>query len=318
MDAERDLPHGQARSRGYRWARTGWLGFVTRSSGPSASRTGPDHRRHVFGRSGPGGPGAGYRRQRGGAGPGHRAGHLPGGQHDLHQPRAPTTCPAASTGSCSCRRWCTAITASLLDAGLLWPGLARRAGEKTLLLAGLLADLVSMVLLIAELAGGAPARGWPIGLLLAATACLGAGLRPGRAVAQHLGRGVPSGGGGPVGAGLNALLGLGTALAPVFVAVFDGLGFWIGLPVLAACLLAGLIAVSLRLPLRPGGARAGAVAPAGAGGGIPAGSGCFGAFAVLVRVLRDDERQLVAARHHVAGRAVGDRVARADRRSGRW
>ena len=50
---------------------------------------------------------------------------------------------------------------------------------------------------------------------------------------------------------LNALLGLGTALAPVFVAAFTGLGFWIGLPVLAACLLAGLIAVSLRLPLHP-------------------------------------------------------------------
>ncbi len=55
----------------------------------------------------------------------------------------------------------------------------------------------------------------------------------------------------PEGLVLNALLGLGTALAPVFVAAFTGLGFWIGLPVLAACLLAGLIAVSLRLPLDP-------------------------------------------------------------------
>ena len=31
---------------------------------------------------------------------------------------------------------------------------------------------------------------------------------------------------------LNALLGLGTVLAPVFVAIFDGLGFWWGLPLL--------------------------------------------------------------------------------------
>lgn len=53
---------------------------------------------------------------------------------------------------------------------------------------------------------------------------------------------------------LNALLGLGTALAPAFVAMFNGIGFWIGLPVLAAVLLAGLIAVSLRLPLSPAGA----------------------------------------------------------------
>ena len=29
---------------------------------------------------------------------------------------------------------------------------------------------------------------------------------------------------------LNALLGLGTVLAPVFVAIFVGLGFWWGLP----------------------------------------------------------------------------------------
>jgi fucose permease len=48
---------------------------------------------------------------------------------------------------------------------------------------------------------------------------------------------------------LNALLGLGTALAPIFVAVFVGLGFWWGLPVLAAVLLFALLIVSARLPL---------------------------------------------------------------------
>jgi fucose permease len=51
---------------------------------------------------------------------------------------------------------------------------------------------------------------------------------------------------------LNALLGLGTALAPVFVALFTGLGFWWGLPLCVAILLAGLLAFSLRLPLRAG------------------------------------------------------------------
>ena len=51
---------------------------------------------------------------------------------------------------------------------------------------------------------------------------------------------------------LNALLGLGTALAPLFVAIFVGLGFWWGLPVLASILLAGLLMVSLRLPLDAG------------------------------------------------------------------
>ncbi len=49
---------------------------------------------------------------------------------------------------------------------------------------------------------------------------------------------------------LNALLGLGTVLAPVFVAVFVGLGFWLGLPLTSAVLLTVLLLVSLGLPLR--------------------------------------------------------------------
>ena len=68
----------------------------------------------------------------------------------------------------------TAIAASLLGAGLLWPALTRRASEKTICVAGLLADLASMVLLITS---------WLVvhqhaaafALLLMATACLGAG-----------------------------------------------------------------------------------------------------------------------------------------------
>ena len=81
---------------------------------------------------------------------------------------------------------------------------------------------------------------------------------------------------------LNALLGLGTALAPVFVAAFTGLGFWVGLPVLTAALLAGLIAVSLRLPLapaQPGSAHPGPARPAA--GRLPAGFWVFAVFAVL-------------------------------------
>jgi predicted MFS family arabinose efflux permease len=184
----------------------------------------------------------------------------------------------------------TAIAASLFGAGLVWPGLTRRASEKTVYLAGLLADLASMVLLIAS---------WLVvhqhaaafALLLVATACLGAGFGltvPSLntlAAAFHpaaVDRSVLV---------LNALIGLGTALAPVFVAAFTGLGFWVGLPVLAACLLAGLIAVSLRLPPDPGPVAPepvqeasepvqGAPRPA-AGSRIPAGFWVFAAFAVL-------------------------------------
>src|SRR6478735_1382442 len=73
---------------------------------------------------------------------------------------------------------------------------------------------------------------------------------------------------------LNALLGLGTALAPVLVAIFIGLGFWWGLPVLSMILLATLLAVSLGLPLR-------VPAPAAAGerSGIPARFWLFATFA---------------------------------------
>ena len=48
---------------------------------------------------------------------------------------------------------------------------------------------------------------------------------------------------------LNTLLGLGTALAPVFVSLFLGLGIWWGLPVLVGVLLAGLLIFSLSQPL---------------------------------------------------------------------
>ena len=49
---------------------------------------------------------------------------------------------------------------------------------------------------------------------------------------------------------LNALLGLGTVLAPVFVAIFIGLGAWSGLPLLVAVLLAALVLFCSRLPLQ--------------------------------------------------------------------
>lgn len=51
---------------------------------------------------------------------------------------------------------------------------------------------------------------------------------------------------------LNALLGVGTTLAPVLIAFFDDLGFWWGLPVLLVILIALLFLCSLSLTL-PGG-----------------------------------------------------------------
>ena len=185
---------------------------------------------------------------------------------------------------------CLAVTAALAEGAL-----ARRFGAKRVYLAGLAADLAAMLLLIASrFVMGDKAMAY--GLLLAATAFLGAGFGltvPSVntfAAAFHpdaVDRSVLV---------LNSLLGLGTALAPVFVAVFVGLGAWVGLPVLAALAVAGLVAVSARLPLsgRRGGAEGAgppgrARAPDGAaaeGGrprraGVPAGFWVFAVFAVL-------------------------------------
>ncbi len=174
----------------------------------------------------------------------------------------------------------TAVTASLLGAGLLGPGLAGRYGEKALYLMGLLADLVSMLLLVLSWLV-ASEHGLAYVLLLAATAFLGAGFGLAVPALNTLAAAFRPDAVDRAVLVLNALLGLGTALAPVFVAVFVGLGFWTGLPVLAACLLAALIAVSLRLPLRPQAPSARPAERAKADGGVPAAFWLLGAFALL-------------------------------------
>lgn len=146
----------------------------------------------------------------------------------------------------------TAITASLLGARL-----ARRYGLKRVFVAGLLADLVSMGLLVTS-QFFTSTQALAYGLLLVATAALGVGF--GLVVpalntftaAFHpdvVDKAVLT---------LNALLGSGTALAPVFVALFVGLGAWWGLPLMSGVLLLGLVAASERLPLHPPGTAASA------------------------------------------------------------
>ena len=144
----------------------------------------------------------------------------------------------------------TAIAASLLGGGL-----ARRFGLKRVLLAGLLADVASMGLLVtSQFFTGTQALAY--GLLLAATAALGAGFGlvvPALntfAAAFH-----PDGVDSAV-LTLNTLLGLGTALAPAFVALFVGVGWWWGLPVMTSVFLVGLFVVCTRLPLHPAGREA--------------------------------------------------------------
>jgi MFS family permease len=144
----------------------------------------------------------------------------------------------------------TAITASLLGGDL-----AHRFGLKRVYLAGLVANLVSMVLLItSDFCTGT--KGLAFGLLLAATASLGVGFGLAVPALNTFTAAFHPDGVDTAVLVLNALLGLGTALAPLFVAIFVGLGAWWGLPIMSAVLLVGLLFVSARLPLRPGGTTA--------------------------------------------------------------
>jgi fucose permease len=150
----------------------------------------------------------------------------------------------------------TAVAGALTGARL-----AARIGAKRVYLLGLTLSLVSMGLLLVS----APVKtheavAYP--LLLVATGFLGAGFGLTVPVLNTFASAFHPGAVDSAVLTLNALLGLGTVLAPVFVAVFVGLGFWWGLPAVSAALLIVLLLVSLQLPLRVAGAGAGGAAAA--------------------------------------------------------
>jgi MFS family permease len=133
-------------------------------------------------------------------------------------------------------------------ASSLGPVLARRWTLKRVLLAGLSADFLAMTMLaLSRLLEDFP--GTAYGVLLVATGLLGFGFgatvmalntyaekfNPGRENRAVL--------------VLNALLGAGTALAPLLVAIFLGLGAWWLMPSMVAVALAGLLLLSAKQPL---------------------------------------------------------------------
>jgi MFS family permease len=136
-------------------------------------------------------------------------------------------------------------------ASLLSMKLNRSYGSKMVFLSGLIANFIAMGLLaLSSLAMHHFALAY--GMLLVATGFLGLGfgltvptlntvaalLYPNKVDSTLL--------------ILNALLGVGTALAPAFIALFINLGFWWGLPVLLVILITLLFLFSLSLTL-PGG-----------------------------------------------------------------
>ncbi|MDM0047652.1 sugar MFS transporter [Variovorax sp. J22R115] len=139
----------------------------------------------------------------------------------------------------------TAIGSSLLGAGL-----ARRLGAKRIFLIGLVANLASMALLVlSRFAMSEHAVAYVV--LLVATGCLGVGFGFTVPTLNTLAAAFFPTKVDKAVLALNALLGSGTALAPMLVAVFVGLGIWWGLPVLAGALILGLLLFSARLPLSP-------------------------------------------------------------------
>ena len=129
------------------------------------------------------------------------------------------------------------------------PRLARRWSLRRVLLAGLAGDIVSMTLLaLSRLLLGMPDMAF--GLLLLATGALGLGFGATvMALNTYAEAFFPKRADRAVLA-LNALLGLGTALAPVLVAIVVALGAWWLLPVVVACTAVLLFGVAYAQPLR--------------------------------------------------------------------
>jgi len=133
-------------------------------------------------------------------------------------------------------------------ASALAPKLAQRWSLRRVLLAGVAGDIVSMTLLaLSRLLLGVPDLAFP--LLLIATAALGFGFGATvMALNTYAEAFFPAAVDRAV-LVLNALLGVGTALAPVLVAEVLALGAWWLLPVAVACVFVLIFAIALTQPL---------------------------------------------------------------------
>jgi FHS family glucose/mannose:H+ symporter-like MFS transporter len=126
-------------------------------------------------------------------------------------------------------------------ASVLAPRLAARFGLRGALVAGLCGDLLSMALLAASplLIGSTAA----FVLLCAATGALGLGFGATVMALNALIEGLSPGRADRAVLTMNALLGVGTALAPLLVALFGGLGAWWALPLILTGLIGALLLV---------------------------------------------------------------------------
>ena len=130
---------------------------------------------------------------------------------------------------------------------LAMPALARHFRLKPVLIAGLIADTAAMSLLV----GSDPLRTEAIAypMLLVATASLGLGFGLTlSSISTYAGAFMPDHRDVAL-TGLNVLLGLGTALSPLLIAIFLDVGAWWYLPLIAAAGLLVLVVATLLQPM---------------------------------------------------------------------
>ncbi len=144
-----------------------------------------------------------------------------------------------------------------IAASSLGPAWAQRWSLKRVLLLGLAGDLISMILLaLSALLERSPELAY--GLLLAATGALGFGFGATVMALNTYTEEYSAGGADRAVLALNALLGTGTALAPLFVAIFVALGAWWLLPVTVAVALVAVLLLVSKNPFRSESHRTGA------------------------------------------------------------
>lgn len=140
------------------------------------------------------------------------------------------------------------VVAAIAASGSSGP-LARRHGLKRVFLGGLGCNAVAMTLLASSSAfTGAAAVAHAV--LLLSTAFLGTGFGATLSALNTYAAGFFPEKGDAALTGLHALLGTGTALAPLFAAVSVRLGAWWALPLLVAVAMVALVAASFGQPLR--------------------------------------------------------------------
>jgi fucose permease len=133
-------------------------------------------------------------------------------------------------------------------ASSIGPRLARRWTLKRVLQAGLAADVLAMTLLaVSRLLIDVPPAAY--GMLLVATGSVGFGFGATVMAVNTFAQTFSPGREDRSVLTLNALLGAGTALAPLFVTVFIGAGAWWLMPLMVAAALTGLLLLSTRQPL---------------------------------------------------------------------